>query len=848
VTLRQQTQLAWRLARRELRGGVAGFRVFLACLTLGVAAIAGVGSISAALEAGMRNDARKILGGDVDLRLTHQPPNSDQMNWLAANGTLSEIRQFRSMATLVGDGSKPDRALIEVKAVDAAYPLFGDITLSAGANFRDALARRDGHHGVVVEKRLLDKLGATPGAKIQIGDAVLRVAAVIEKEPDRATQGFTLGPRVMMTRAALAETGLIRTGSLIRYHTRVAIPENVSVADWRAALHDKFPTAGWRVRDSRNAAPGIRRFVERISMFMTLVGLTALLVGGVGVGNAAQAFLATKSKTIATLKCIGGSGALINAIYIFQIAAIATLGVAAGLVLGGLTPLAVLPFVGAQLPIQAALGVHGATLLKAAAYGYFITLAFSLAPLARARIIPAARLFRDALDAPSLGLGGWRVGVLIAATVALLGGLTIATSADRAIASYFVLGAFFTFGVFNLIAALVIHIARRAPRIRRMSLRMAIANLYRPGAPTRQVVVSLGLGLTVLVAIALVEGNMNRLVSESLPEAAPSYFFIDIQPGQTDAFDRLGAIFEGVDSMSRVPMLRGRITALGGVPADKVKPPPNFAWILRGDRGITWSATPPKIGSTVVEGEWWPADYKGPPLLSFDAGAARALGLGVGDIVELNILGRQFSVKIANLRTIDWTSLGLNFVMILSPGMLDGAPQSHIATAHVVPEKEAAFEAAVGAAFPNVSTIRIKDILGALQGIIANLGHAVRVIALIALASGALVLAGAVAANQQRRIYDSVILKVLGATRREVLILLAMEFALLGVITGVIAAAFGALASWGVVTHLLASEWRFMPGVAAMAVLVCAVATGIAGLAGTSAALGQKSAPLLRNR
>jgi putative ABC transport system permease protein len=860
-----QITLAARLARRELRGGVAGFRIFLACLALGVAAIAGVGSISAALNAGMRNDAKVILGGDVDLRLSHRSPSATQRDWLMAHGTISETRQFRSMARLarprLGATSKSARALIEVKAVDAAYPLFGQVVLSTGRPLHDALAKRggakqDGRHGIVVEDRLLEKLGARVGDTLRIGDADLNIAATIDVEPDRAAQGFALGPRVMMSFAALGDTGLVKPGSLIRYHTRVGIPPSIKVEDWRVALHEQFPKAGWRVRDMRDAAPGVRRVIERVTMFMTLAGLTALLVGGVGVGNSVRAFLGAKTRVIATMKCIGGDGGLINAVYFLQIAVLATWGVVIGAALGVFAPLILLPLIGARLPVQAALGLYAEPILLAAAYGYLVTLVFSLAPLAHARTVPAARLFRDVLGrqgrqgrgSSGAGKREWGLALMIAVASGLLGAVTIFTAPDQRIAAYFVLGAIAAFAMFHLAAMLISGAAQRARRPQQTALRMALANIHRPGATTTQIVVSLGLGLTVLVAIAQVEGNLTRLVADTVPQNAPSYFFIDIQPNQTEDFDRLTKNFNGVTATTRVPMLRGRIITVNGTPADQVKPPPNFAWILRGDRGLTWSSSPPASGSRVVAGAWWAPDYDGPPLLSFDAKAAKGLGVGIGDTIGLNVLGREITVRIANLRSVEWRSFGINFVMILSPGVLEGAPQSHIATARVAPDQEAAFETAVAAAFPNVSAIRVKDILTTLQDMIGALGHAVRVIAMFALVSGALVLAGAVAASQRQRVYDAVVLKVLGATRREILTMLVMEFVVLGVITGIIAAAFGAWAGWAVVTHLLGSEWRFLPDVAVATIAACAVATVSAGLMGTGLALSRKAAPLLRNR
>src|SRR5216683_405013 len=803
--------LAWRLARRELRGGLRGFRIFLACLALGVAVIAGVGSLSAAVGAGLRADARAMLGGDVELHLVHRPATPQQRAYLAKDADVSEVAQMRAMAR-TEDGN--ERALVELKAVDGAYPLYGAVTLDPAQMLDAAIAKRDGHWGAVVAPGLLTRLKLHLGDPVRVGDATFILRAVLTHEPDAATGGFEFGPRVMVATAALAETGLLAPGALVGYGYRLRLPPDTDTSAWIAAVKSAFPDAGWRIREFANAAPNLQRLIGRVTVFMTLVGLTALLVGGVGVGNAVRGYLGGKTATIATLKCLGAPGRLIFTAYLTQILALAAGGIAVGLVLGALTPALAMPLL-SSFPITARLSLYPAPLLLAAVFGLLTTLAFALWPLAAAREVSAASLFRDLVDpAPR-----WpRLGYVLATAAAALA-----------------------------LAGLGIVLAvRRAGRPRAPRLRLALANLYRPGAPTAGIVASLGLGLTVLVAIALIERNIDSTIDERLPEQAPSFFFIDIQPDQVAEFDKLVAATPGVTQFARVASLRGRITQLNGVPVEQAVVAPEAQWTIQSERGLTYAATPPR-GSRIVAGDWWPADYHGPPLVSMDAEIARGMALKLGDTITVNVLGRDVTATIANLREIDWTSLGINFVLVFSPGMLEAAPQTHIATARTPPGEEAALERAVTDRFPNVSAIAVKDALAALSEIVSAIGTALRATAAITLAAGTLVLAGAVAAGQRRRVYEAVVLKVLGATRSDVTRAFLIEYGILGLTTAAIAATLGTFAAYLVLTRVMHQDWTFMPGALVSTALIATALTLGIGYAGTWKALGAKAAPFLRN-
>jgi len=836
--------LAFRYAGRELRGGLKGFRVFLACLAMGVAAIAGVGSVSTAILEGLRADGKTLLGGDVDLRLTHRHATDEQLSWLQDNtARLSAIAQMRAMA-IREDGT--DRKLIELKAVDDAYPLHGAVELESGEPIQDKLKKVGDSWGAVVSTRLIPRLGLELGSVIRIGEARFTVTDIIVEEPDKSTRAFELGPRVIVPFEALAATGLEQPGSLIRYHYRVLVNAGETPGAWIDRLQETFPDAGWRVRGLDNAAPNIQRFVDRVTMFLTLVGLTALLVGGVGVGNAVRAFLQARTGTIATLKCLGAPSSTIFSIYLIQVMLLASVGILAGLIIGTAAPLAAMPLIADRLPIDAQIGFYPESLVMAAVFGFLVTFLFALLPLARARTVPAATLFRDLLT-PVTGKPGPKVIALLIASGLVLAGLAVLTADNWRIAAVFVVGSAMALLAFRLAAEGVMAIARKLPRSRNAKLRLAIANLHRPGAPTGSVVVSLGLGLTVLVTVALIEGNLSNQLNDTLRGEAPGFYFIDIQPNQAEAFDEVVAGFPTLTKTTRVPMLRGRITALDGVPVSEIEPHPDFGWILRGDRGFTWSPNPPEAGSEVVAGEWWPADYKGEPLVSFDAAAAEAFGLQVGDTISVNLLGRGFTAKIANLRKIDWTSLGINFVMVFSPGLMEQAPQTYIATAYLDETQEPALEALVTDNFPNVSSVRVKEVLEGVDEIVGNLAVAVRSIAAVAIIAGVLVLAGAIAAGHARRVYESVVLKVLGATRRDIAAAFLIEYGLMGLVTALIAAAVGSVAAWAVIAFIMGAEWIFVPMALISTIgLAVAITTGL-GLAGTWVALGRKAAPLLRN-
>jgi len=841
-------RLAATFALRDLRRA-SGFVVFVACIALGVAAIGGIASLSRALADGLAAEGRTILGGDLEVALVHRPFAEDERATLAALGRVSEIATLRAMARRP-DGA--EQTLSEVKAVDDAYPLLGTADRAGGGALADALGKdAEGRFGVVVDPELADRLGLRVGDDVAIGRGSFRIADLLAHEPDRLSGGVDFGPRTIMALEALAATGLVQPGSLVHWRTRVVLPagaDDARVAAVVKAVEAAHPKAGWQVTARTEASPGLERNIARFGQFLTMIGLATLAVGGVGVANAVAAFVERKAPMIATLRALGAGGSFVFAVCLIEVMLVAAVGVAAGLAVGAAIPPLVAAALADVLPVKALLGAFPLELGVAASYGFATTLAFALWPLGRVEHVSPTMLFRDPAESRP-ARPRWPILAGTALAVAVVAGIAVATAVDRQIAVVFVLATLAALALLRLAAAGIMAAARRARRPRMPELRLALANVHRPGALTPTVVMSLGLGLTVTVILALVDANLRQELTGRLPATAPSFFFLDIRSDEAEDFRRFLAEHAPDATESSVPMLRGRIVSLKGIAAVDYPAPPSAQWVLRGDRGITYSAAVPD-GSTVVAGEWWPADYTGPPLVSLASDTAEELGLAVGDTVVVNVLGREISARIASLRRVDWQGLGLNFLMVFSPSAFAGAPASIVSTASFPGGGDAAVErrllAEVGRAYPTVTAVRVKDALASVVALLQDLAAAAGAAASVALAACVLVLAGALAASHQSRIYDAAVLKTLGATRLRIVAAFAAEYAIIGAATALFAALAGTLAGWAVVTGAMEIPFAAPAGLIG-GTIVAAVAIAVAlGLLGTWRTLAVPVAGVLR--
>lgn len=837
--------VAWKIARRELRGGLRGFWVFLACLALGVGAIAAVGSVRGAIDDGLAREGATLLGGDAELRLTYRFASDEERAWIDGFAArVSEVVDFRSMA-IAGLGEEAERSITQVKGVDGAYPLVGNVGLEPAIPLAQALAIADGLPGGVMERILAERLGLAVGDTFRLGVQEFRLTAHLTREPDGLGANFGFGPRTLVATDALADAELLGPGTLFEVNYRMLLP-NLSLDAARAQATAQFDGAGVRWRDSRNAAPQIRNVISRVSSFLVLVGLAGLAVGGVGVSAAVRTYLDGKTNVIATLKTIGADSRTIFAVYFLQIGVLTLVGLALGLALGAVAPFAVAPFAAAQIPIDLDITVQPRALLEAAIYGTLTALIFTLWPLARTEDVRAAAIFRGISD----GGPRWPRWPYLLGVVGLLGllvGIATAFAAVPLLALATAAGVLWALAVLALAALGLRALARRAARARalrgRTALRMAMGAISNPREGATAVILSLGLGLTVLAAVGQIDSNLRRAIATDLPDRAPSYFFLDIQNHQLEGFLARLAEDENVDQVETAPMLRGVVSALNGIPARDH--PAAGHWVLRGDRGVSYSATMPE-GTRLIAGDWWDADYTGPPLVSFGAEQAAELGIGVGDSLTVNILGRDITAEIANLREVDFSTGGIGFVMVMSPEPMRSAPHTHIATVYALEAAEGAILRDLSNMFPNITAIRVREAAERVTEALSTMATATSYAALATLLTGFVVLIGAAAAGERARVFEAAVMKTIGATRGRILASFALRAAFMGAAAGLVALAAAALAAWAVMRFVMETSYVFEPVSAIAIVLGGVLATLLAGLAFALRPLAARPAQILR--
>ena len=833
--------LATKFARRELRGGLRGFRLFLACLALGVAAIAAVGSVRSAIEAGLEREGASILGGDAELELTYRFASEAERAWMQANATaVSEVADFRSMA-VVGE----DRALTQVKAVDELYPLIGSIILSPDMPIANALAPIDGQSGAVMERALIDRLGLSIGDTFALGTNSYTLRAEITREPDNAAGGFNLGPRTLVLRDSLEGSGLLASGALFNSKYRLLLPEGTPIDALELEAKEQFEGSGLRWRDARNGAPGVAQFVERLSAFLILVGLSGLAVGGVGVSAAVRSYLSRKTEVIATLRALGADRSTIFQTYFIQIGILSLLGVSIGVVLGALLPIAASPILEARLPIPTAFTIFPAPLFEAGMYGILIAFIFTLWPLARTDRVRAATLFRDAWDGASrlpapmfilatgaaiaalVGMAGWFNGSWFL-TLWTLGGIAGAL-AILALAAFAI----------RIAARSLSHRMRGRPRVR-----WAMSAIGGTGEGAGAVVLSLGLGLSVLAAVGQIDGNLRQAIAGNLPSIAPSYFFVDIQKDQIEGYTERLENDPAVSRVDSAPMMRGVVTKINDRPAIEVA---GDHWVVTGDRGLTY-ADKPNPEAIITEGEWWPSGYTGPPQISFAAEEAEEMGLSIGDTVTINVLGRDITGTITSFQEVDFSTAGIGFVLTMNPAALAGAPHTFLSTVYAEPEAEAQILRDLAQAYPNITAVRVKDAIDRVADVLAGLAAATSYGAAATLLTGFLVLIGAAAAGADARTYEAAMLKTMGASRRMIATSFILRAALLGLAAGGIALFVGALGGWAVSTFVMDTQYTIIWPSALLIVAGGIAATVLAGLGFARRALQARPARVLRAR
>jgi putative ABC transport system permease protein len=836
---------ALRLAWRQARGARRHFLVFFVCVVLGVAALVSVGSFGATLESTLAREAKALTGGDVELRSARALAGDAQatVDALTARGVVvTPVRE------LVGMARHPDTGhsvLVELKAPGAGYPLYGHLVTTPAAPLATLLA----DDGAVVQRETLERLGLRVGDRFALGALTLTVRGVVEAEPDRSATLVRRGPRVFVSPAALDRSGLLRVGSRVRHRTLLKLPPELGARAVREDLARRIGDPSVRVASYDAAQPGLRRFFTQLTMYLGLVGLASLLVGGIGVASSVATFVRRQEPTIAILKALGADARTILATFLIQAQVVGVTGSLTGAALGvALQPLLIAALAG-FVPFGLEPRIDALTVVRGVVMGALTTLLCALWPLLDVRDVRASLVLRREIEGapPRARRRPWAAVLPIAVGLA---GLSVWQAGSLKIGGIFLAASVAAVVALWAVARGLVALARRLPGSPSPAWRHGLGALRRPGGHAARVVVALGAGVMLLVAVALLEQSLDARIDHEQRREAPSFFFVDVQPDQRDAFARVVREATGGTEPTMTPVVRARLAAIEGQPVTRAMVTARAgeeretAFYYTRDYVMTWSAEPP-AGNVVTAGRWWDAE-PGPPRISVEEVMARRLGIEVGDRLTFDVQGVPIEAEVTSLRKVDWQSFTTNFFVVFSPGALDGAPATFVATARTPAAAEPALQSAVVGAFPNVTAIPVRDVLERVEVVLGDIAIAIRVIALFTVGTGLVVMAGALAATRYQRLYESVVLRTLGATRGAVARAFAVEYGCLGAAAGVGGTALAAVLAWVVLRFVLDTPWRFEP-VAMLLGVALTVALSVAiGFLTTFRLLGAKPLPVLR--
>ncbi|MEZ5835180.1 MAG: FtsX-like permease family protein [Geminicoccaceae bacterium] len=816
----------WKIARRDLRGSLGGFVIFFACTALGVATIASVGVLNATIERAVERDAAALLGGDISIGQPNIDLADAELRDLTPEGAqvTSNVRTNAIVYGGSGEDGQERNIAVEIKAVDDAYPLFGQLDREPMAPLADMLAPGR----MLVEPSVLARLGVAVGDEVRIGSQILTISGLLLREPDRIGGYIALGPRVMMSRKTLDGLGILVPGALARYEYNMALTDSRQAGQTAERLQRDHPDAPWRVRSKADVQPQVARFTDRLATYMMMAGLTALVIGGLGIGLSVRAYLETKTDSIATLRSIGAASGDIGQIYGSQLTALALGGTVAGMVLGQLVPFVAAPLVSGLFPVALEPAIEIVPLLYAGAVGFLTVALFAWLPLARCRDVAPADLFRSGIQKGRTPARRSRYTILAGIAVALAA-LVVLGAPRMEIAAVFLASVIAVMLALAVAARLFLLAARSLRPVAGPRLSMALATLSQPGNGATSVVVAMGAGLAALVMVGLLQHNIERELLTQLPDRAPKLVFIDIQPDQVERFRQLVGEEPEAAILQLAPVLRARVVRIAGKPVDEVSIAENVRWTTRRDRGLTYQAREPE-GTELVAGEWWPADHDGEQLVSVEEEVARGYGVGVGDTLGFNVLGRTLEARIANLRKeIDWSRGRLDFVFVMSPGLIEKAPHTTVAAIDLPADAQIRLMDRMARELPNVTPIAIGDAVERVGELLGRIALAIRVVAVVTLATGLLVLASAVVASRRQQIRRAVLLKVLGGRRRDIMNLLLLEHAGLGVVAAIVGSALGGFGAWILISPVMGLSWDLAWPVVvltALAAIVLAAAIG----------------------
>jgi putative ABC transport system permease protein len=840
------------LAARESRGSAGRLLFFAACLSVGVAAVVAVSGVSSALDEAIRSQARQLLAADLVVSSRRDiPPEAVAAVDAVPGARRTESRQLPTVVSVppaVPNGPPGASLLCELKAVEADYPYYGQVETVPANALADV---RDGET-VLVGPELLSRLDLAVGDLLNVGEARFRIGGTIHREPDRMGVSFTLGPRVLLSMDGLRRTGLTGAGSRVVSRLLVRLPDGTTSEQVKQAAIDiraANPEPEFvRIETYAEAQPSLRDGIDRIGKFLGLVALLSLLIGGIGVAQAVRAWLAGRLDAIATLKALGARPREIFMLYLGQTAVLGLCGSLAGALLGALVARLVPRFQQTLLPVAFDVGWQPRAMAEGILLGVSVAVLFGLRPLLDVLRVPPARVMRSNADPLPMNRAA-AVGV----AVILVLGIALAAMVQS---GSVLLGIQFAAGLIAATAVLsggvwcIVRIVGRVPRsIASPTIRHGLAALARPGAGTLGAVVALGLGVLTVVGMYLVQDRLTAQLDAELPDEAPTVFLIDIQPDQWEGVrERLEqGDAERVDS---VEVVVGRLRSVAGASVAELlsrtaegRDQGHRRWVLGREQRMTTMETLPE-GNTVVEGELWSVPDRAE--ISIERDFATDLGAKVGDTVVFDVQGIPLELLVTSIRTVEWQRFSINFFLVVEPGVLDGAPGFRVATARLPEGAESEVQDRIVAAYPNVTVLRLREILEKVVAIMEQIGLGVRLLGGFTVLAGITILGGSIGAGAVRRARDVALYKTLGMTRAQVIVTLAVEYALIGVVAGGIGAVGGVALAWSITRFGFEIAWAWRPGVYLLAVVATVVLTVVAGLAASSRPLAVRPVTVLR--
>ena len=840
------------------------------------------------VEQTILGDARGLLGGDIELswRRTMSQNGQDVLNSLSERKiTVSHITEFAAMAAVESNqaqdhGTNTASQLVELKALDSWYPLYGNLLVEPAQSIEQLLApvqrdcQRTPCFGAIAQESLLIRLNVSLGSELRIGQTNFIIKGILRKEPDKIATAFSLGPRIMISREALEATDLVKTGSRIHERYRLRLVASANLERWLGELRGRLSKEGVQVNSYRDAQPRLRRFLDQLTLYLGLIGMTILWVGGIGVACTVQGFITQKTPIIATLKTLGADSSQVISIYLTQSLLLGCIGSLAGGILGtGLhqgLPLLLQGIIPDTFSVDPTL----TPILRGIAVGTLATLAFSLWPLLAIRSVSPSLIFRQDIDRAMTHtkplswtvtlitvLKNWWKDRVQRMTSLLIGGCLLGLAIWQAHSlslGLFFAGAFIV-GILALLggSSVLFWVLRRIHFPQQWLLRHSTHNLQRPGNFTKAMTLAIGIGIMLMTTLVTVQQTLLHLIEDQIPTSAPSFFFIDIQPDQEAPFKQIVEQHIPESDYDLVPVVRSRLTAIDeqSINPEDHKGKRN-GWYFTREYVVTTFQTLPK-DNLLTQGQWWDnsslQDSSGSaqtlnhvPLVSVEEEAAKHLGLSLGSTLTLNIQGVPFVAKVSSLRKVDWGSFSMNFFMIVEPGALDGAPITYIATARVPQTVEITLQQAIVATMPNITAIHVGDVLNNIAKIFRQLAMGIQALAILCLITGAVVMIAAISINRYRRVHELAILKALGGSRGLLLFSLGTEFGLIGGFAGVIGLGLGCLLSWSILYFFFDLSWVINMSVLLTGLLMTIVLTLFTGFLGTYRLLGFPPLSVLR--